>query len=234
VTIPESVLMAYADGELSDSASAEVEAAMASDPALAAQVDRYRAQRARLQAAFSPALDEPVPARLLATARGMPVIATRRRWTVTEFAAMAASLLFGVALTWGVLRPGGDALVVGAESGLLAQGMLAEALDAALSGEGAAVPVQVTLSFRNQSGAYCRTFALRDSGGTAGLACRAGDAWQVRLMTRGGDAPSDAGPYRQAASALPDDVRRAVDASIAGEPLEAGEEAAARARGWRD
>ena len=158
MTISEPMLMAYADGELSASDSAEVEAA---------RVDRYRAQRARLQAAFGPTLDEPVPARLLAAARVVPVIGPRRRWTGTEFAAMAAG------------------------------------------------PVRVTLSFRDQSGAYCRTFALRDSGGTAGLACRAGGTWQVRLVNREGTTP-DAGPYRQAASALSAEVRRAVDASIAG------------------
>ena len=233
MTIPEPMLMAYADGELSASDSAAVEAAIATDPALAARVDRYRAQRARLQATFGPTLDEPVPARLLAAARGIPVIGPRRRWTGTEFAAMAASLLLGVALTWGVLRPGGDALMVGTQGGVLAEGVLAEALDAALSGEPAAGPVRVTLSFRDQSGAYCRAFALRDSGGTAGLACRAGGTWQVRLVNREGTTP-DAGPYRQAASALSAEVRRAVDASIAGDPLDAGEEAAVRARGWRD
>lgn len=233
MTIPENTLMAHADGELKGRAAAEVEAAIAADPALATRVARYRTQRSQLRAAFEPVLTEPIPSRLVAAARGVPVISQRKRWSATGFVAMAASLLLGIAGTWGVLRPASEPLIVAAGNGLVAQGELARALSEDLSGETGTGPASAGLSFRDQAGTYCRTFELRGSESTAGLACRVADGWQVRLATRAGP-DSPATPYRPAGSALPEEVRRAVDASIAGDPLDAGEEGAARVKGWRE
>ncbi|MFN3843995.1 MAG: zf-HC2 domain-containing protein, partial [Rehaibacterium terrae] len=56
-------LMAYVDGELDAAQAAQVEAAIAADPALAAAVARQRRLRERLRAAFDPVLDQPVPER---------------------------------------------------------------------------------------------------------------------------------------------------------------------------
>ncbi len=63
--IDDDLLMAYADGELDAARCAEVEALLAAQPTLAERVRRQRALRERLTAAFAPALDEPVPQRLL-------------------------------------------------------------------------------------------------------------------------------------------------------------------------
>jgi hypothetical protein len=63
-------LQAYVDGELAPDDVARVEAAIAGDPALAAQVERERRLRAQLRAAFDPVLDEPVPARFAALLQG--------------------------------------------------------------------------------------------------------------------------------------------------------------------
>lgn len=69
-TIAEHELQAYVDGELAPDEIARVEAAIAANPALAAQVERERRLRAQLRAAFDPVLDEPVPARFAALLRG--------------------------------------------------------------------------------------------------------------------------------------------------------------------
>ena len=61
--------------------------------------------------------------------------------------------------------------------------------------------------------------------GLAGLACREGDVWAVRATA---DAPGTAG------SASPAPILAAVEGMIAGEPLDATQAAAARARGWRE
>ncbi|WP_460826233.1 anti-sigma factor family protein, partial [Massilia terrae] len=61
MNISDDVLMAYADGELEAPQRAEVEQAMRADPKVAAAVERHRALRADVFAAFAGVLDEPVP-----------------------------------------------------------------------------------------------------------------------------------------------------------------------------
>ena len=81
-------LMAYADGELEPAERAAIEQAMRTDPAIAATVERHRALRADVAAAFAGILDEPVPARLQPPA---PVVSLaverdkRRRWSWPEW-----------------------------------------------------------------------------------------------------------------------------------------------------
>jgi anti-sigma factor RsiW len=91
---------AYVDGQLAPERVAQVEAAFASDPALAAQATDIRQRNALLRDALDPMLAEPIPARLLAAAA---VPATRstgvRRWLGPAFA-MAATLVVGVGLGW--------------------------------------------------------------------------------------------------------------------------------------
>ena len=57
--------MAYVDGELPPADQAAFDARLAQEPALASAVARERGLRARLQGAYAPVLDEPVPAGLL-------------------------------------------------------------------------------------------------------------------------------------------------------------------------
>ena len=57
-------IAAYADGELTGAELAEVEAALAADPALAEQVERHRELKKRLGAHFAPFAEQPVPERL--------------------------------------------------------------------------------------------------------------------------------------------------------------------------
>jgi anti-sigma factor RsiW len=84
--ISEADLQALVDGRLHDDRRAEVEAAVAADPALAERVTAYRAQAAALRAAFEPVLEEAVPVRLLDATRPR----RRRVW------ALAAGLLWAV------------------------------------------------------------------------------------------------------------------------------------------
>ena len=101
--ILESDLHAYADRRLAPAASAAVEAALAREPALAAQVAGIRAQNAALRDALDPMLAEPIPERLLDAARPRATAMARgdgaRRWRVPLFAA-AATLVLGVAVGW--------------------------------------------------------------------------------------------------------------------------------------
>jgi negative regulator of sigma E activity len=246
VTIDDETLMAYADGELEAAERARIVAALEKDPELAARVEKHRALRAQVAGAFAPLLDEPVPDRLRAAARGGAVaesgrdtvieFPTRRAgaaqapWRAREWFAMAASLLLGVAVSWRAFSPR-DAATLSADGGsLVARGVLAAALDAQLAGNAAdESPVGIGLTFKARDGSYCRSFTLR-TGGVAGLACRAGDEWHVPVTA---SADAAGGDFRQAASAIPPAVMQAIEARIAGDALDASEETRARDAGWK-
>ncbi|HYL72262.1 MAG TPA: anti-sigma factor [Candidatus Dormibacteraeota bacterium] len=242
MTFSDETLMAYADGELDAATRAAVESAAAADPQLAQRIARHRALRARLQGAFEPLLAQPVPERLLAVARGTGgerrgdnVIAfgARRppRWSWPQWGAMAASLIVGVLLGPLLLRSGAPRAPLDVSGGrVLASGALAHALSQQLaSGQPAAAPVSIGISFRARRGGYCRTFVLHQEQSLAGLACREGSSWQVMALAQSAASP---GGYRQAASALPPAVAGTLDELMEGDPLDAASEAAARAHGW--
>jgi hypothetical protein len=218
-------LAAYADGELDPARAAEVAAAVEADPDLEAQVRAHRALKERLGAHFAPILDAPLPDRLtaplqstvidFATARertrgrGLP-----RLWWVAG-PALAASL----ALTVMIGRGTGDAY---------AEGPLRDALDTQLAAaQPADAPTRILLSFRDQAGSYCRAFAGEAQ---SGIACRDAEGW--RLVTEGEGASAQASEYRMAGNSAAEVLERA-QAMATGPALDAGEERAARARGWR-
>lgn len=245
MTFNEETLIAYADGELDAATRAALEAAAAGDPQLAARIARHRALRARLEDAFAPVLTEPVPERLLASVRGeMPLPgasnvvrlepARRARWSWPEWGAIAASLIVGALLSPLLLNPRAGNEPFDTRAGhMLASGPLAHALSGQLaSAQSPGAPVQIGVSFRDKSGGYCRTFVLRDSQSLAGLACRESSAWQVVTLARSAPPGAADGTYQQAGSALPPAVAGTLDELIAGEPLDAAAEAAARAAGW--
>ncbi len=229
MTYSDDTLMAYADGELEPAERAAIEQAMRTDPAIAATVERHRALRADVAAAFAGILDEPVPARLQPPA---PVVSLaverdkRRRWSWPEWGALAATLVVGV-LAGRMIPGGGGPAIAGNGNQVVAQGELAAALDRQVGGkaEGA---VKVGVSFAARDGAYCRGFVM---GASAGLACREGGQWKIPVLAEA--EKEAAGGYRQAGSALPPAVLDAIDARIADKPLDAAGEEAARARGWR-
>ncbi|KQY16979.1 hypothetical protein ASD28_20585 [Massilia sp. Root133] len=229
MTYSDDTLMAYADGELEAAERAAIEQAMRTDPAIAAAVERHRALRADVAAAFAGILDEPVPARLRPPA---PVVSLaverdkRRRWSWPEWGALAATLVVGV-LAGRMIPGGGGPAIAGNGNQVLAQGELAAALDRQVGGkaEGA---VKVGVSFAARDGAYCRGFVM---GASAGLACREGGQWKIPVLAEA--EKEAAGGYRQAGSALPPAVLDAIDARIADRPLDAAGEEAARARAWQ-
>jgi anti-sigma factor RsiW len=227
--------MAYADGELDEATRRQVEESVAADPQLAQRLAAHNALRSRLRTDFDPVLQAPVPPHLLALVRSAADgsrPAQVRPWL--QWSSLAASFVLG-ALLWQFasrLYPTGPITV--SKGGPVASGVLARALDNRLaSQQRASDTVQIGISFRSRQGAYCRTFQLRDSAATAGLACHGDNDWKVQVLAREEASSTAQGQYRQAASALPPSVLKAVQDAIAGEPLDAGAEAQARAGGWR-
>ena len=226
MTIEPEMLMAYADGELDPLNAKRVERAIADDPALAQQVERHRALRRRISDSFAPVADEPVPDRLAAllisTVVDLPAPRTRpilTRWRAA--AALAACLVLGLMV--GISMSRGP--VSSGAGGLYASGSLAAALDDEVGGADGAVKVAV--SFRDKQGAYCRVFS---SSATDGIACRDASGWGLRRTQQG--STTQRGDYAQAGSPDPDLMAAAQD-MMAGEPLDAKAEAAARGAGWR-
>lgn len=68
----EEKLSAFLDGELPEEEAREIEAALAADPALQAELEALMAADAMAQEAFAEMLDEPVPAALAAVIRDAP------------------------------------------------------------------------------------------------------------------------------------------------------------------
>ncbi|MEA3030649.1 MAG: hypothetical protein QOG13_1974 [Sphingomonadales bacterium] len=231
--IDDDLLMAYADGELDELNRARVERALAEAPELRARLEQQRRLRATLAAHYGPAIEEEVPERLrallqtnvVAFAATRPARPARPMWQ--NFAALAATLVLGLAIGRTVLVPGPGP--VGVESGaLVARGPLADALETQLaSTQGADTATRIGLSFAAADGRLCRTF---DTASVSGLACRGEAGWQ--LMTTAAGAQGPRGDYRQAGSGSPL-VAQAAQEMMAGEAFDADAERRARDSGWR-
>jgi hypothetical protein len=92
-------------------------------------------------------------------------------------------------------------------------------------------PIKLGLTFRTAAGRYCRTFQS-PADRLAGLACREPGGWTLQATAR--MAPEQVqGEYRTAGSDTAGAVLAAVDGLIAGAPLDAAAERAARDSGWK-
>lgn len=235
--VTEEMLAAYGDGELDAAGRAEVEAAIAADPALGHKVAAHRALRSTLAAHYAPIAEEAVPPSLSAllvkptqdsvasdaavvslTAarqkRGLaPVV---RRWAPIAGPALAASLVLAIMQPWQASTPDG-----------YAQGELATALETQLA---TARPVEVgtriLLSFAREGGDLCRAWRGTDSGG---IACRDDTGWKIERQFALGTAQGT--EFRQAGSET--DLLAAAQDMAAGEALDAEGERAAQVRGWK-
>lgn len=231
--ISQDTLMAYVDGELSPEARDAIDAEAARDPGLREAIQRERLLRSKLAGLYSPAMEEEVPERLVRMLQPVDetVVAIKPRTTERQthywptLTAMAASLVLGLFLG-PALVPDGNPETGGAT--LQIDGQLATALQTQLASEqGPQDAVQIGISFIGPENEICRTFEAAD---TAGLACRSGDRWQMRLL-----APKDSSPdteYQRAstASAL---VMSSAQEMIASQPMGADEERQARDAEWR-
>jgi hypothetical protein len=245
--ISDETLLAYVDNELDAAARAEVEAAIAADPELARRVEQQRSLRKLLGAAYGPVLEEPVPPRLVAAAQPAPAkakvveLATAREtrrppdpragWGWQQWGGMAACLVVGLfagRAGWFSL-PGEEIAMQGGQ--LVARGALAQALSTQLaSAQAVDAPVKIGLSYVSKGDEYCRTFTSK--GGPGGLACRRGNEWDLRVLTKDGPDSGAGGSLRQAASPVPPAVIGVMAEQIQGNPLDAEAERAAMKKGW--
>lgn len=232
---------AWLDGELDAGEAARVEAEVRADPELQARAAEHRALRARLGAAFAAVADAPVPQRLVDSVRcgkGERVVsladARERRemrrpslpaWR--QFAAMAATLVLGIAVGNLMVPQGGSSPIAPEAGRLVASAGLEQALDEQLASAPPDKGPRIGMTFRDTAGSICRTF---EDQAASGLACFEGGDWRIRALFQGEQGP--AAEYRMAAGSDPR-LLEVADQAIAGEPFDAAAERAARERGWR-
>ena len=239
MTFSDEDLMAYADGELDDHKRQQIQDAMSRDPEIARRVASHQALKDSLRAGFEPVLQEPVPDRLLTAARSksgssksnvVPLrghkvaVRPQSRW----FALAASFALGALALQFGRTLLRSDSITE-RDGQLLAAGKLHAALSNQLvAAQTQDSAVQIGVSYLSRNGHYCRTFQMRELGG---LACNEAGNWKLEVLARESHAANS--EYRPAASNLPPAVVQAVTNTISGEPLDAKEEASARAQKWQ-
>lgn len=241
---------AYLDDELDADARARIDAAIASDPELAARLARDRGLQARVRDAFADVLDEPVPAhllRLLAAGPGPQASATPSAQEAPNVIALSrrnahrrmppAWLGYAAAAVLAVVAIGGvwqrtQSPVRISDGELVAGGPLAKGLDSLLaSAPDAASPVSIGLTFRSRDGHVCRSFSFRGDAVLSGMACRHGSAWRLSALERVEHAED--GEWRQASSTMTPAVQAAIDGQLSGDAFDAEAERVAIERGWR-
>jgi len=233
--IEEEKFFAWLDGELDGQEGTLVEAAVAADPELTRRADEHRAMTAGLRNAFGTVAASPVPERISATVKSasdnvVDLSANRQKGRVDfgapQWAAMAAALALGIGLGT-TINSGGPASPVQLSDGkLYAASAVDHALDTQLA-SAATGDVRIGLTFRDQTGAICRTFTAQAS---SGLACRDADRWRLRGLFAAPEGQE--ANYRMAGGVDPR-LMDMVDESIAGEPFNSVKEKHAKERGWK-
>jgi hypothetical protein len=207
--ISEEALLALADGELQGEEAAFIEAAVEQDPALRDALRRLRLSAGGIAQAFDGKLDEAVPERLLAAARGTRTATrlTARRLRIAPWAwGLAASLAaFAIGIGSSDLlfpaAPGylpaaetpGDALA--ARFQVTLRGALDEGKDDQVfpyaSPDLGAGSIRLGSRLTTASGTPCREFWRQETRGSTqlsdhGIACRdAKGSWSVMLLPGG-------------------------------------------------
>jgi hypothetical protein len=204
--ISEETLLALADGDLQGEEAAIIEAAVAEDPALREALRRLRLSSRGIAQAFDETLNEPVPERLLAAARGAGSQKSRRLlhpWVTPWAWGLAASLAtFAIGLGSSYLlfpASGGYIPAAEAPSDLLAarfEVTLQSALDDGKEdqifpyaspdiGQGT---IKLGGRFTMASGSECREFWREETKGNAqlsdhGIACRGvNGSWSMMIL----------------------------------------------------
>ena len=221
---------AWLDGELAPAEAADMEAKVAADPQLRQLAEQHRALGAQLRRAFDPIAGAPLPERLQVrpSADVIDFVAAKRARTMPslpQWAAMAATLALGIFV--GTMVPQRDRAPVEVQGGkIYAAAALNEALDTQLASAPAG-NVRIGLTFRDQAGEICRSFTASAS---SGLACRNGGRWQLKGLFA---APEDQGSDYRMAAGMDPNLAALVDSAMAGEPLDAAAEKAAKDKDWK-
>ena len=237
MTTDDEKFFAWLDGELSGEEATEMDSKVAADPRLKELAAQHRALASRLRSAFEMVAEAPVPERLSKAVRapGSEVVdfgqrrreLAARRWaSLPQWAAMAATLVFGLFVGLMVRGPTGGSVEL-ESGGIYAAAALDQALDSQLASAPEGDVLRIGLTFRDHRGTVCRSFMGEQA---SGLACRDGDRWRLRGLFATSE--GQASDYRMAAGMDPN-LAALIDSTMASEPFDAMQERDAKQRGWR-
>lgn len=248
--ISDEVLMAYADGALSEAEARAVEAHLAENAEARELVAAFRESAELAARAFDQPMTEPVSQRLIDTVRGNQSNVIRGPWTGRALLPLAAAMTLTAGLALGFWLSGaseGDDVARGLGVGPLDQtSHLAQHLETRPSGTAATLQqdrsVVVVGTFRDRSGRPCREFeVLGDTGNassapeTAAIACRAATgSWTVEGVVRIATGPETPGTqgYVPSGAQEEDALQKLVEILGATSLLPADEEARLIENGW--
>jgi hypothetical protein len=236
--VEEEKFFAWLDGELAPEEAAEVERQVAADSELSHRAAAHRAMAAGLRRAFDSVASASVPEDLTRAVQwrrsnvidfagrrdglARPFASPSRQW-----AALAASLVLGILVGTAIVSGTAGSPVEVRGDAIYAAGAVDRALDRQLASAGMDRDVRIRLTFRNASGAICRSF---ETPASSGLACRDDRDWRLRGLFAAPEGGTS--EFRMAAGADPR-LMELVESTMAGEPLDATQEAEAKRRGWR-
>ncbi|GJL96216.1 MAG: hypothetical protein DHS20C06_00330 [Hyphobacterium sp.] len=221
MTYTDEDILAYIDGEMPAADRTAFETALAADADLAARTEHHRRLGNSVKSHYAPIANAPVPdriAEMLALRDEAPagdtLIDRFKAWFAHPLAMPGASAMASLAI--GILV---GAQFMPLQTGISGDTSLASAnLAAALSAADGTQAWQMPVTFRDETGRYCRAFRGTETG-TSGLACREGESWQVNLLVTGNG--GEAVGYQLASSPLPAIILESVDGLIEGDPLDA-------------
>lgn len=230
---------AWLDGELDEEQAERVAAMVAASPELSRRAADHRRLQDGLCEAFAPLAESAPPPPRFEPAEVIDFSSRvearrartgwRQRFSQPQWAAMAASLAFGLVIgsQMGGLGEGDTGPITVADGQMLAAGSLARDLDVRLASAPASDGARIGLTFRDDEGRICRSFT---GAAASGLACRDSGQWQIQGLFQSD--PGASADYRMA-SAPDARLLALIDQTMAGEPFDAERERAARERGWR-
>lgn len=185
--ITDETLMAYADGELSPSETRRVADAIASDADVARRARLFVHTRSSMGGLKPDPVPDALAARISAMAaapqaEAANVIALPRRrisWQLPTAAAAAIALAVGLG-AGATLRPPASFGTIGSA--------LTAALDTVPSGQSVQAmggSFAAISTFRDGAGELCREFEFDRQTRITSVACRSGDAWEMRFASGG-------------------------------------------------
>lgn len=228
------LLSQYLDGELSGTASLQLQQRLAAEHELQGLLERLQASDSRLKSAFERPEVNSVPPHIvdLVQPTSPVIIPLPHRRTAQWGFALAASLAVAVCGTlvsqWG---NNGVQMTLDASLAQVLQHTPSSGTDWEALPDGR--QVRSVLSFQSQSGDWCREYLVAsEQGNHHGVACRMAGDWSNTALAAGA-AVLDTGEYRPAGAANPDEIADFINSQAAGIPLSAEQEMQLIARDWQ-
>jgi len=246
----DALLSSYLDGELHADKASELERRLENDADLRSRLDAMRAADDATRQLFDAIDDAPIPDAVLQMLAGeqhgrdnvvaIPLCGLGRFFQAPVAIAASVALAVGFMVSELVQQPYDTTSPIESLGARLIQpeSDLHRMLENDLSGQvenlAGNARGQVLLTFKEQSGTYCRQLRVDTADESAhGVACRHDGTWQIEALAY--TDPTPGGQFQPAASAIPFNITATIDNLIGpGNPLEIDQEKQAISTRWEN